>query len=66
MSSQRFTEVVTCRSNQHFCELLRAASMVYWSEFLAVDPDVRIRFPAVPDFLSSGSGTGSTQPREYN
>jgi hypothetical protein len=21
---------------------------------------------ALPDFLSSGSGTGSTQPREYN
>jgi hypothetical protein len=27
----------------------------------------RVRFPALPDFLrSSGSGTGSTQPREYN
>jgi hypothetical protein len=27
----------------------------------------RIPFPALPDFLrSSGSGTGSTQPREYN
>jgi hypothetical protein len=26
-----------------------------------------VRFPALPDFLrSSGSGTGSTQPREYN
>ena len=25
----------------------------------------RVRFPALPDFLSSsGSGTGSTQPRE--
>jgi hypothetical protein len=23
-------------------------------------------YPALPDFLSSGSGTGSTQPREYN
>jgi hypothetical protein len=23
-----------------------------------------VRFPALPDFLSSGSGTGSTQPRE--
>jgi hypothetical protein len=63
-----------------------------WSEFLATDPEVRVRFPAlpnfrpplwssgrsswlriqrsrvrfrvVPDFLrSSGSGTGSTQPR---
>jgi hypothetical protein len=27
----------------------------------------RVRFPAVPHFLrSSGYGTGSTQPREYN
>jgi hypothetical protein len=27
----------------------------------------RVRFPALPDFLrSSGSGTGSTQPCEYN
>jgi hypothetical protein len=25
-----------------------------------------VRFPALPDFLSSGSETGSTQPREYN
>jgi hypothetical protein len=27
----------------------------------------RVRFPALPDFLSSsGSGPGSTQPREVN
>ena len=27
----------------------------------------RVRFPVLPDFLSSsGSGTGSTQPREVN
>ena len=27
----------------------------------------RVRFPALPDFLiSSGSGTGSTQPHEVN
>jgi hypothetical protein len=33
----------------------------------STDPEVRIRFPELPDFLrSSGSGTGSTQPREYN
>jgi hypothetical protein len=37
------------------------------SEFLATDPEVRVRFPALPDDLrSSGSGTGSTQPLEYN
>jgi hypothetical protein len=40
--------------------------VVYWSEFLAIDPEVLVRFPALPDFLSTGSGTGSTQPREYN
>jgi hypothetical protein len=35
--------------------------------FPATDPEIRVRFPALPDFLrSSGSGTGSTQPREYN
>jgi hypothetical protein len=31
------------------------------------DPEVRVLFSALSDFLrSSGSGTGSTQPREYN
>jgi hypothetical protein len=34
-------------------------------EFLATEPEVRVRFPALPGFLSSGSGTGSTQPRKY-
>jgi hypothetical protein len=36
------------------------------SEFLAKDPEVQVRFPALPDFLRSRSGTGSMQPREYN
>jgi hypothetical protein len=45
--------------------LERTASVVV--EFLATYLEVRVRFPAPPDFLrSSGSGTGSTQPREYN
>jgi hypothetical protein len=36
-------------------------------QFLATDPEVQVRFPVLPDFLiSSGSGTGSTQLREYN
>jgi hypothetical protein len=40
---------------------------------LGSDSEARVRFPVLPDFLkkkktdnSSGSGTGSTQPREYN
>jgi hypothetical protein len=42
-----------------------AAPVVWWSEFLATDPEVPGSFPALPDFLrSSGSGTGFTQPRE--
>jgi hypothetical protein len=37
------------------------------AEILATHPEARVRFPAFPDFLrSSGSGTGFTQPREYN
>jgi hypothetical protein len=36
-------------------------------EFLATDTEVQVRFPSLPDFLRSvGSGTGYTQPREYN
>jgi hypothetical protein len=38
------------------------ASVVYWSEFLATDPEVPGSIHALPDFLR----TGSTQPREYN
>jgi hypothetical protein len=34
---------------------------------VVTDPEVRVRFPALPDFLtSSGSGTWSTQPCEDN
>jgi hypothetical protein len=42
------------------------ASMVCWSDFLATDPEVRVRFSALTHFLISGPGTESTQPREYN
>jgi hypothetical protein len=36
-------------------------------EFLATDPEIRVRFPVLPDLLrSSGYGTRSTEPREYN
>jgi hypothetical protein len=34
---------------------------------MSTDPEVRVRFSALPDFVRSiESGTGSTQPREYN
>jgi hypothetical protein len=34
------------------------ASVVQWPEVLATDPEARVRFPAIADFLrSSGSGT---------
>jgi hypothetical protein len=33
---------------------------------VATDPEARVRFPAIPENKSNGSGTGSTQPREYN
>jgi hypothetical protein len=46
--------------------ILKTASVVQWSEFLATDPEARIRFPALSGKNSSGSGTGSTQPRKYN
>jgi hypothetical protein len=36
-------------------------------EFLASNAKVQVQFPGLPVFLrSSGSGTGSTQPYEYN
>jgi hypothetical protein len=56
---------VTSVQHTHACRL--AASVVYWSEFLNTDSEVRVRFPALPHFLSgSGSWAGSTQPRQYN
>jgi hypothetical protein len=46
--------------------LYAKCTVVYWSDFLATDPEVRIQFPELPYFLrSSGSGTLSTQPSEY-
>jgi hypothetical protein len=45
------------------------ASQPLWSsgQVPGYSPEVPVRFPVLPDFLrSSGSSTGSTQPREYN
>jgi hypothetical protein len=42
-------------------------SVVYWSEFLAIDPEARVRLTAIKYFLSSsGFGTEPTHPREKN
>jgi hypothetical protein len=49
------------------CRRKWTVSVVYWSKFLATDPEVPDSIPVAIDFLrSSGSGTRSNQPREYN
>jgi hypothetical protein len=48
------------------CTWLLTAFVVQCSEFLTTDPEAQVRFLALPYFLrSSGSETGSTQPRQY-
>jgi hypothetical protein len=48
-------------------DLMEEGSSKYVGDFvLATDPEALVRFPALPEKKSSGSGTGSTQPREYN
>jgi hypothetical protein len=43
--------------------LLSSSGQSFW----LTGPEVQVRFPTLPDFpRSSGSGTGSTQPLEYN
>jgi hypothetical protein len=45
-------------SDRLFCLVVRV---------LVTDPEVQVRFPALPVFLrSSGSGMGSAQPHEHN
>jgi hypothetical protein len=44
--------------------MIKLSGLLLWSEFLATDLELRVRFPAPPDILrNSGSGTRSTQPR---
>jgi hypothetical protein len=46
---------------------LHRSPLLSKSQFLATDPEVLVRFPTLQDFLRSiGSGTGFTQPCEYN
>jgi hypothetical protein len=52
------------------CVVLGWVGVAGFPSFLLFNPCykwwVRVRLPALPDFLrSSGSGTGSIQPREY-
>jgi hypothetical protein len=47
-----------------YCRLDRLCGLVV--RVLGTDPEARVRFPALPEKKSSGSGTGSTQLREYN
>jgi hypothetical protein len=59
LKSEYVYEYVYVQVFMYLCMQLQTASVVYWSEFLATDLEVRVRFPALPDFLrSSGSGTG--------
>ena len=56
--------------NKYYCILGTVLRPPLWSSgqsFWLQIQRSRVRFPALPDFLSSsGSGTGSTQPREVN
>jgi hypothetical protein len=69
MYSKSFIVLLLLLTSEHWTVMFKysTASVVYWSEFLATDPEARVRFQALPHFLrSSEFGTGSTQPREYN
>jgi hypothetical protein len=37
---------------------LMTASVVYWSEFLATDPEAQVRFPALPEKKVAGLEQG--------
>jgi hypothetical protein len=52
-------------------QLLATGLTIERSEFTSrhgqdTDPEARVRFPGTTRKKSSGSGTGSTHPREYN
>ena len=59
---------VLCEAELNLCILYRLILVSLWSSgqsFWLQIQRSRVRSPALPDFLSSsGSGTGSTQPRE--
>jgi hypothetical protein len=48
-------------------KVVHAVTVVCVHPVEATDPEARVRFPALPEKKnSSGSGTGSTLPRDYN
>jgi hypothetical protein len=51
MMSYHSTRCSDCQLFIYSYGLLVTASVVEWSEFLATDPEARVRFPALPDFL---------------
>jgi hypothetical protein len=56
---------VTALQKMASVDKLRPPLWFSGQEFMATDPEVRVRFLALPDVLrSSGSETGYTQPRE--
>jgi hypothetical protein len=53
--------------DKYFVNIQRPPPWANGQSFWLQNLRFRVRFPAVPNFLrSGGSGTGSTQPREYN
>ena len=55
--------VLDCKSHKSCVNEGRSSGQSFWQQIQRS----RVRFPALPYFLrSSGSGTGSTQPREVN
>jgi hypothetical protein len=59
-------KTLCCKPEGHGFET-RRTERILLSEFLAADLEAWFRFQALPDFvIGRGSGTGSTQPREYN
>jgi hypothetical protein len=55
----------SCEVRTEFICYVEESRPLLWSD--GQSPKVRVRFPALPHFLRrNGSGTGFTQPREYN
>jgi hypothetical protein len=67
MTILRKQRMLIIRSLRIQSEVLEQSSSDRLSDLVVRVLGYRSRFPSLSDFLrSSGSGTGSTQPREYN